>query len=65
VERLSARARFVSMFFLGEDRDAVLLQLAELKRLHEANPDLVMIAGHDISQMSALVRTGVIVEGFK
>jgi glyoxylase-like metal-dependent hydrolase (beta-lactamase superfamily II) len=65
VERLSARARFVSMFFLGEDRDAVLLQLAELKRLHEANPDLVMIAGHDISQMSALVKTGVIVEGFK
>ena len=65
VERLSARARFVSLFFLGEDRDAVLLQLAELKRLHDANPDLVMVAGHDISQMSELVKTGKIVQGFR
>ena len=65
VERLSARARFVSLFFLGEDRDAVLLQLAELKRLHDANPDLVMVAGHDISQMSELVNTGKIVQGFR
>ena len=65
VERLSARARFVSLFFLGEDRDAVLLQLAELKRLHEANPDLEMVAGHDIDQMSGFLRTGKILQGFK
>lgn len=65
VERLSARARFVSLFFLGEDRDAVLLQLAELKRLHDANPDLVMVAGHDITQMSELMKTGKIVQGFR
>lgn len=65
VERLAARARLVSMFFLSEDRDAVLLQLAELKRLRDSNPDLVMVAGHDIDQMSRLLKSGAIAEGFK
>jgi len=65
VERLAARARLVSMFFLGEDRDAVLLQLAELKRLRDSNPDLVMVAGHDIDQMSRLLKSGTITPGFK
>lgn len=65
VERLAARARLVSMFFLGEDRDAVLLQLAELKRLRDSNPDLVMVAGHDIDQMSRLLKSGAIAQGFK
>jgi glyoxylase-like metal-dependent hydrolase (beta-lactamase superfamily II) len=65
VERLAARARLVSMFFLGEDRDAVLLQLAELKRLKDSNPELVMVAGHDIDQMSRLLKSGTIVQGFR
>ena len=65
VERLAARARLVSMFVLSEDRDAVLLQLAELKRLRDSNPDLVMVAGHDIDQMSRLLKSGAIAEGFK
>ncbi len=65
VERLAARARFVSDYYLSEDRDAVLLQLAELKRLHDAEPKLVMIAGHDIKQMDDLLKTGLVVRGFK
>jgi len=65
VERLAARARFVSDYYLAEDRDAVLLQLAELKRLHGAEPNLVMIAGHDVKQMDDLLKSGVVVKGFK
>jgi glyoxylase-like metal-dependent hydrolase (beta-lactamase superfamily II) len=65
VKRLAARARLVSLFFLGEDRDAVLLQLAELKRLHEAEPGLVMVAGHDGDQMTGLLRDGTMTKGFR
>lgn len=65
VQRLAARARAVSQFFLEEDRNAVLLQLQELKRIHDADRDLVMIAGHDVSQMTELLKSGAIVQGFK
>jgi len=65
VERVAARARFVSDFFLGEDRNAVLLELAELKRLHDAEPSIAMIAGHDIRQMGDLIKAGTIVKGFR
>lgn len=65
VRRLAARARLVSLFFLGEDRDAVLLQLAELKRLQEAEPGLVMVAGHDGDQMKGLLRDGTMTMGFR
>lgn len=65
VERLAGRARAVSQFFLEEDRDAVLLQLQELKRIHDENPNLIMIAGHDISQMTELLKSGAIVKGFR
>ena len=65
VERLAGRARAVSQFFLEEDRNAVLLQLQELKRIHDAEPGLIMIAGHDVSQMSELLKSGAIVQGFK
>jgi glyoxylase-like metal-dependent hydrolase (beta-lactamase superfamily II) len=65
VERLAARSRYVSDYYLSEDREAVLLQLAELKRLHEAEPGLVMIAGHDTDQMAELLKTGALAKGFK
>jgi len=65
VERLATRARLVSMFFLGEDRNDVLLQLAELKRLQEQSPNLIMVAGHDIDQMSRLLKSDAIVQGFR
>jgi glyoxylase-like metal-dependent hydrolase (beta-lactamase superfamily II) len=65
IERLAARARAISMFFLGEDRDAVLLELAELKRLHDAEKDLAMVPGHDVKVMDDLLKAGIIVKGFK
>lgn len=65
VEKLAARSRFVSDYFLGEDRSSVLLELAELKRLHEAEPGLNMVAGHDGEQMAEFMKAGVIVQGFK
>lgn len=65
VERLAARARFVSDFFLEEDRNAVLLELAELKRIHDANPNIAMVPGHDFKVMDDLLKAGVIVKGFK
>jgi glyoxylase-like metal-dependent hydrolase (beta-lactamase superfamily II) len=65
VERLAARARAISDFFLGEDRDAVLLELAELKRLHDAEPGVAMVPGHDFKVIDDLLKAGVIVKGFK
>jgi glyoxylase-like metal-dependent hydrolase (beta-lactamase superfamily II) len=65
VERVAARARYVSDYYLKEDREAVLLQLAAFKSLHEAEPALVMIAGHDATQMDQLVQSGVVKMGFQ
>lgn len=65
VERVAARARFVSDYYLKENRGAVLLQIAELKRLHDAEPGIIMIAGHDGKQMQELVANGLVVKGFK
>lgn len=65
VANLAPRARYVSDFYLKEDRNAVILQIAELKRLREAEAGLVMIAGHDGDQMQALVKDGVVAMGFR
>lgn len=65
VANLAPRARYVSDFYLKEDRNAVILQIAELKRLREAEAGLVMIAGHDGDQMQELVKDGVVAMGFK
>ncbi len=34
---------------LNEDRDAVFAELAMLKALHEAEPDLLIVPGHDVA----------------
>ena len=65
VERIAPRARYVSDFYLKEDREAVILELAEFKRLHETEPSIVMIAGHDGEQMAELVKGGIVTMGFK
>jgi glyoxylase-like metal-dependent hydrolase (beta-lactamase superfamily II) len=65
VERLAPRSRYVSDFYLKEDREAVILELAEFKRLRETEPSLIMIAGHDGEQMAELVKMGVVTTGFK
>lgn len=65
VERVRTRARLVSSYYIAEDRDAVMLQLAELKRIHDAEPNLVMVPGHDAKHHDELVKAGVLVPGFK
>lgn len=44
---------------------AVLLQLAELKRLQHNNPGLILGAGQDIDHMSRLLKSGAIIQGFR
>ncbi|MFM9864384.1 MAG: MBL fold metallo-hydrolase [Micropepsaceae bacterium] len=65
VERVRTRARFVSWWFLGEDRDAVLHELAEFKRLSDAEPKLIIVPGHDIKHMEALAAQQTFAGTFK
>lgn len=58
------RARLVTQFFLKEDRTAVFGQLAALKRLSEAEPEISIIPGHDGEIIGGLVEAGILTEGF-
>lgn len=58
------RARLVTQFFLKEDRTAVFGQLAALKRLSEAEPEISIVPGHDGEIVGGLVEAGVLTEGF-
>jgi glyoxylase-like metal-dependent hydrolase (beta-lactamase superfamily II) len=64
VEEVRTRARLVSQFMLGEDRDAVLSQLLALNALMESEPEVVIVPGHDSAVTDALLEQGVFVEGF-
>ena len=65
IEVQRERARLVTYFMLKEDRDAVMLELAEFKRLHEAEPQLEMMPGHDAGVLARFIRAGLLVKGFK
>lgn len=65
VERVRTRARLVSWWYLGEDRDAVMTELAEFKRIHDAEPNLIMVPGHDIVHMEKLTAAGAFAGPFK
>ena len=54
------RARLVTWLFLKEDRKAVFGQLAALKRLHAAHPNVHIVPGHDGKIVDALVKSGVL-----
>ncbi|MBZ5601666.1 MAG: MBL fold metallo-hydrolase [Acidobacteriia bacterium] len=64
VENVRERPRFITTFMLHEDRDAVMLELAELHRLIEAEPKIHMLAGHDAAPIDALEKQGLLIEGF-
>jgi glyoxylase-like metal-dependent hydrolase (beta-lactamase superfamily II) len=64
IENVRERPRFVSMFLLQEDRDAVMRQLVELHRLQSAEPNLHMLPGHDGMPIAALEKQGLLLEGF-
>jgi len=59
------RARLVTQFLINEDRDAVMLQLMELKRLREAEPKLEIMPGHDQDALDHFISAGLLVKGFK
>jgi glyoxylase-like metal-dependent hydrolase (beta-lactamase superfamily II) len=59
------RARLVTQFLLNEDRDAVMLQLMEFKRLREAEPKLEIMPGHDAEALDHFINAGLLVKGFK
>jgi glyoxylase-like metal-dependent hydrolase (beta-lactamase superfamily II) len=65
VELVRERARLVTQFMIREDRDAVMLELAELHRIHEAEPNLHMIPGHDARVLAASLKDGLLIAGFK
>jgi glyoxylase-like metal-dependent hydrolase (beta-lactamase superfamily II) len=64
IELQRERARLMTMVFLKEDRTAVFGQLAALKRLHDAHPNVHIVPGHDGPVIDALVAAGVLKSGF-
>jgi glyoxylase-like metal-dependent hydrolase (beta-lactamase superfamily II) len=65
IELQRTRSRFITAFYIPEDRDAVMHQLAELKRIHDAEPKLVIVPGHDTKHAAELAKTGALLQGFK
>jgi glyoxylase-like metal-dependent hydrolase (beta-lactamase superfamily II) len=65
VDIVRERARLVTQFMLREDRDAVMLELGELNRLHAAEPKLAMMPGHDAGSLAQFTGSGLMVVGFK
>lgn len=64
IDQVRERARLVTQFMLKEDRAAVFAQLAELHRLHAAEPQIHIVPGHDGETVGALEQAGVIKAGF-
>ena len=65
VELARERARLVTSFFLREDHDAVMLELAELHRIHEAEPNLHIVPGHDPGVLADALKSGLFIDKFK
>ncbi len=65
VETTKPRPRFISQFVLGEDRDNVMRELIEIKRISDETPGLMLVAGHDGTVIRKLVEAGILVPGFK
>lgn len=64
VETGKGRPRALSQFMLNEDRDAVFAELAMLKAVRAANPDLVIVPGHDLAAIDALRDSGALINKF-
>lgn len=65
IDNVRERARLVTWWFLNEDRDQVMLELAEFKRLKDAEPKLEMMPGHDQDALDHFLSAGFLVKGFK
>jgi hypothetical protein len=65
IDRVRERARLMSWYFLKEDRAQVLWELAALHALHEAQPNVRMIPGHDGAAIADLIETRALHPGFE
>lgn len=65
VTHVRERARLVSALFLGEDRGAVLRQLAALHELVRTAPEVHQVPGHDGAVVDRLARAGLITARFQ
>lgn len=64
IELQRERPRLMTWLFLKEDRTAVFGELAALKRLHEAQPAVRIVPGHDGPVIDALVADAILRRGF-
>jgi glyoxylase-like metal-dependent hydrolase (beta-lactamase superfamily II) len=60
VELQRERPRFVTQFIIKEDRAAVFGELTALHRLHEAEPGISIVPGHDGVTVRKLIDAGLI-----
>jgi glyoxylase-like metal-dependent hydrolase (beta-lactamase superfamily II) len=65
IDEVRERARLVTWFFMDEDRDQVMLELAELNRLQKANPDLVIVPGHDPERLKQMKDKSLLLPDFR
>jgi glyoxylase-like metal-dependent hydrolase (beta-lactamase superfamily II) len=65
IDLVRERARLVTWWFLREDRDAVMLQLAELNRLQREEPDMLIMPGHDPAVLSGAIEGARLTKGFR
>jgi glyoxylase-like metal-dependent hydrolase (beta-lactamase superfamily II) len=65
IDRVRERARLVTWMFLKEDRAQVLWELAALHALHEAEPKLHIVPGHDGTAVGELIETRALHPGFE
>jgi glyoxylase-like metal-dependent hydrolase (beta-lactamase superfamily II) len=64
IELQRERARLMTMLFIKEDRKAVFGELVALKRLHETQPAIHIVPGHDGPVVDSLMAAGVLKRGF-
>ena len=65
VETGKGRPRLISHMLDGEDRDAVFAELAVLKALRASEPGILMVPGHDVAAVRALIASGAMTAKFK
>ncbi|HEY7639799.1 MAG TPA: MBL fold metallo-hydrolase [Steroidobacteraceae bacterium] len=64
IELQRERARLMTMLFLKEDRTQVFGELAALKRLHDTEPAVHIVPGHDGPVIDTLVAAGILKRQF-
>jgi len=65
IETGKGRPRALSQFMLSEDRGAVFAELAALKAMHDNEPGLIIVPGHDLGFVKSLIAAGTMTADFK